>query len=162
MKTAMTIGFFDGVHIGHQALLRRLREFPHATILTFTSHPQSVLRPPAPPLLIPYELKIALLKPFADTVVIRDFTKEFASIPYDHLLDQFDISHLILGKGASFGESRKGREANVREYASKRGIEVEYCPKILFDGEPVSSSRIRKAVSEQNIPLAQQLLGRPL
>lgn len=162
MKTAFTIGFFDGVHLGHQILLKRLREHKSATILTFSNHPQSIIRPPAPELLIPFAEKIALLGEYADEVIVLPFTAEFAETPYDKLLDQFECSHLIMGLGAAFGKNREGNEKNVRKYAAKRGIQVEYIPKMLFENEPISSSRIRKALAAGNIALAQQLLGRPL
>jgi riboflavin kinase/FMN adenylyltransferase len=162
MKTALTIGFFDGVHLGHQALLRRLKALPHATILTFSTHPQAVIRPPAPPLLIPFEERIALLKQYAVEVIVLPFTPEFASTAYDALLDQFDLSHIILGAGSVFGNNRAGNEANVRKYGEKRGIIVEYIPKVLFNNEPISSSRIRQALAAGDLNLAHQLLGRKL
>ncbi len=160
MKTALTIGFFDGVHIGHQALLKRLRQKPHATILTFANHPLSVIRPPAPDLIIPYEERIALLKTYADVVKLMSFTEELAATQFDALLDQFDIASLLLGKGSVFGKNREGNEENVRIYAASRGIEVEYIPKLFFEGEAVSSSRIRKALLDGNTLLVRQLLGR--
>lgn len=160
MKTALTIGFFDGVHLGHQALLKRLRKHPHATILTFSNHPQDVIKPPAPPLLIPFSEKIALLNDYADEVIVLPFTAAFAETSYDELLSQFDLAHLILGTGSVFGKNREGNEANVRKYADARGIKVEYVEKFLYQNEPVSSSRIRKALNEGNITLAHQLLGR--
>lgn len=162
MKTALTIGFFDGVHLGHQALLHKLRRQPHTTILTFNNHPQSIISPPAPKLLISLDEKLKLLKPFADELVVLDFTKEFASTPYYELLDQFDLSSILLGVGALFGKNREGNEENVRKYGREKGIEVEYFPKILFENQIVSSSRIRKAIEDQNINLVQQLLGRKL
>lgn len=158
--TALTIGFFDGVHLGHQALLRALRAHPHATIITFSNHPQSVFRPPAPPLLTPLPEKIALLKSFADEVIVLPFTLEFAAIPFDQFLSQYNPSHLILGAGSSFGKNREGNEANVRRYAAERGITVEYIPKVLLNGEPISSSRIRKALASGDLTLATQLTGR--
>jgi riboflavin kinase/FMN adenylyltransferase len=159
MKTALTIGFFDGVHLGHQALLRALRAHPHSTILTFSNHPQSVFNPPAPELLLPLSEKIELLKAYG-TVDIRPFTLEFAATPFDQLLDQFNLSHFILGKGSVFGKNREGNETNVKAYAATRGIIVEYIPKVLFNNEPVSSSRIRRAMAAGNHSLATQLLGR--
>ncbi len=160
MKTALTIGFFDGVHLGHQALLKRLREHPHTTILTFSNHPKSVLRPPAPPLLIPYEKRIALLKEFADELLVLPFTLDFANTPYDTLLDRFDLSHLILGKGSVFGKNREGNEENVRQYCEKKNVTLEYIPKLLFEGESISSSRIRQAILANQTPLATKLLGK--
>ena len=160
MTTALTIGFFDGVHLGHQKLLKRLREHPHATILTFSNHPQSLFKPPAPELLISLEEKKRLLKPYADLVVVLPFTTEFAATPFDQLLQTFAPSHLILGTGSAFGKDREGNEANVRNYARTRGITVEYIEKELFRNEPVSSSRIRQALADGNATLAHQLLGR--
>lgn len=160
MKTALTIGFFDGVHLGHQVLLKRLRQHPHATILTFSNHPQSVFKPPAPPLILPLEEKVALLKTFADEVIVLPFTLEFAATTYDQLLSQFNFSHLILGSGSVFGKNREGNEANIRAYAQKQSFIVEYIPKVLLYNEPVSSSRIRRAMAAGDTPLINQLLGR--
>ncbi len=162
MKTALTIGFFDGVHLGHQELLRRLRQLPHATILTFSNHPQSVIRPPAPSLLIPLEERISLLKEYAAEVIVLAFTPEFAETPYETLLSKFDLSHIILGEGSVFGRDRQGNEANVRKYGEARGIVVEYIPKVLFEDGPISSSRIRQALAAGDLSLAQKLLGKKL
>ncbi len=160
MKTALTIGFFDGVHLGHQDLLKKLREKPHVTILTFSNHPQEIIRPPAPELLIPYKEKMKLLRPFADILVSIPFTEELASTHFEELLNKFDLSHIVLGKGSVFGKNREGNEENVMKYGALKGIEVEYVPKTLFNGEPISSSRIRKAIASNELALAQQLLGK--
>lgn len=162
MKTALTIGFFDGVHLGHQALLHKLRKKPHTTILTFSNHPHTIINPPAPKLLISLEKKIELLKPYADELLVLEFTPEFASTPFHELLDRFDLSSILLGTGTAFGKNREGNEVNMRKYAEEKGIEIEYFPKILFDEEVASSSRIRKALKEQNLLLVKQLLGREL
>ncbi len=160
MKTALTIGFFDGVHLGHRALLKKLRAHPHTTILTFSNHPQSLFKPPAPPLLIPLEEKLTLLKPFADELIVLPFTLEFAATPFDQLLDSFDLSHIVLGAGSVFGKNREGNEEAVRKYAEKKKIHVEYLPKFQWMNEPVSSSRIRRALAAGDQQLAQQLLGK--
>ena len=162
MKTALTIGFFDGVHLGHQALLRRLRALPHATILTFSNHPQTVIKPPAPETLIPLDEKIALLKEYAAEVIVLAFTPEFAETSYEALLSEFDLSHIVLGAGSVFGKNQQGNEANVRKYGESKGIIVEYIPKVLFDNEPISSSRIRQAMAAGDLTLAQKLLGKKL
>jgi riboflavin kinase/FMN adenylyltransferase len=158
--TALTIGFFDGVHLGHQALLQALRKYPRATIITFSNHPRSVFKPPAPPLLTPIPEKIALLQPYADEIIVLPFTLELAAIPFDAFLSEHNPSHLVLGAGSAFGKNREGNEANVRAYAATHGITVEYIPKLLFQGEPVSSSRIRRAIAAGDLILANQLTGR--
>lgn len=161
MKTALTLGFFDGVHLGHRKLLQKLREYPHTTILTFSNHPQSLFRPPGPPLIFSLEQKLALLRAYADELLVVPFTLEFANIRYDELLSQFDLSHLILGIGAAFGKNREGVESAVRSHAEKQGFAVEYIPKLLMGEEPVSSSRIRRALAAGDTTLAHQLLGTP-
>lgn len=162
MKTALTIGFFDGVHLGHQTLLKKLREHPHTTILTFSNHPQSLFHPPGPEPIIPLEEKLALLQPYADELVVKAFDRAFANTPYSTLLSQYNLSHIILGQGSVFGKDRQGDEANVRAYAKALHIQVEYLPKLTLYGEPISSSRIRQALAAGNLTLAQQLLGRKL
>jgi len=159
MKTALTIGFFDGVHLGHRALLQRLSEHPHATILTFSNHPKEVLNPPAPPLLLPLEEKLSILQQYADEVLVVPFNLELASITFEELLSQFDLSHLLLGTGSVFGQGRKGDEEAVKRYAKSHGFTVEYLPKTLYDQEVVSSSRIRRALAAGNTSLANHLLG---
>ena len=159
-KTALTIGFFDGVHLGHQALLKRLRTHPHATILTFSNHPKDLFNPPAPPLLLPLTEKIALLKTYADEVIVLPFNQELADTPFDTLLSRFNLSHLILGAGSVFGQNRTGDETAVRKYAQENGFSVEYISKAQFNGEPISSSRIRKAIAADDLNLVKQLLGR--
>src|SRR5437867_2214641 len=105
MKTALTIGFFDGVHIGHQALLRQLRKYPHSTILTFSNHPQSILNPPPPMPITSLARKKELLQAYCDELIVVPFTLEFASTSFDTLLFQFNPSHLILGSGSVFGRN---------------------------------------------------------
>lgn len=160
MKTALTIGFFDGVHLGHRSLLSKLRGHPHTTILTFSNHPQSVFHPPAPPLLLPLEEKISLLKAYADELIVLPFTLEFAQTSFEELLSRFDLSHLLLGEGAVFGKDRKGNEEAIKNYAKTKGFTVEYLPKTLYAEAVVSSSRIRRAIQEGDLNLANKLLGK--
>lgn len=159
MKTALTIGFFDGVHLGHQYLLKKLRAHPHATILTFSTHPKELFNPPAPPQLLPLNEKLSILRNYADQLLVLPFNQDLANLTYNELLSQFDLSHLILGEGAVFGHNREGNETRLRAYAKEHGFTVEYLPKILFEGEPISSSRIRKAIASGQADLAAQLLG---
>lgn len=159
-KTALTIGFFDGVHLGHQALLKRLREVgKHTTLLTYSNHPSTILHAKERPLLISLPQKLELLAPFVDALITIPFTLEFASTSYNDLLSQFSLSHLILGEGSAFGKNREGNEAAIRAYAKKHQFEVEYLPKLKINNEPVSSTRIRSCLAAGNTALAQQLLG---
>lgn len=132
------------------------------TILTFSNHPRSIIHPPAPKLIIPYKEKLALLRPFADLLISLPFTEELATTDYADLLSRFDPSEIVLGEGTVFGKNREGTEKNVRDYGERLGIRVEYIPKLFFENEPISSSRIREALAKGKIDLAHQLLGRDL
>jgi len=160
MKTALTIGFFDGVHLGHQALLQTLKEHPHSTILTFENHPKEFFSPPGPKLLLSTNKRLGILKEYADQVIVFPFNEEFASMSYSELLSQFDISTLILGKGATFGKNREGNEVNIKKYAEESGFRVQYIPKLIKNEKTISSSLIRDLLTNKNIHLAHQLLGR--
>ena len=119
-----------------------------------------MIKPPAPEPLIPLDEKIALLKEFADEVIVVPFTKEFANTDFRDLLAQFSLSHLILGEGAVFGKGRAGNEENVKKYGAEKQFVVEYVPKLQFEGEPISSSRIRALLKNGQFELAHKLLGK--
>jgi riboflavin kinase/FMN adenylyltransferase len=164
-SVALTIGMFDGLHLGHAALLNQLKskKCPSA-VLTFVNHPSKVLQPTAPPksLLTSFAVKLALLEKIGiDHTVIIPFTLEFAATPFEDLLSRFSLSHLVLGQGSTFGRKRTGTEENIRSYANKHRFAVEYVPKTTLDGKPISSSRIRDAIHLADFSLAEKLLGRP-
>lgn len=156
MKYAFAIGTFDGVHRGHQLLLRKLKSFGVPTaVLTFPTHPLEYFRPPAPPLITTLDQKTSLLKSFGvDHVLVLDFAS-IVHLTYDELLTQLPISHLIRGKGSTFGKGRGGTEETVTPWCTARDIHVEYIP-LLSD---VSSSAIRAAIASKSYPLAEALLG---
>jgi riboflavin kinase/FMN adenylyltransferase len=164
-QTALTIGFFDGVHRGHQELLKTLKQQgKHATALTFISPPSTVIRPNLPhsPLLTPWPMKLALLQQSGiDAVILLPFTLEFAATPFDQLLSQFSLSALVLGTGSAFGKNREGNEANIKRFAENRPFSIRYLPKETFEGKAISSSAIRQAIVSGDLQLAAQLLGRP-
>ncbi|MES2274261.1 MAG: FAD synthetase family protein [Chlamydiota bacterium] len=163
-STALTIGFFDGVHLGHQNLIQALRETGEkTTVLTFSNPPWQVFKPGAPlNLLTSFSLKLALLEKYGvDAVIALPFTREFASTSYEDLLSQFTLSHLILGIGSEFGKNREGNAANVQNIALQKGFKVQYISKTIVDGEIVSSSRIRQYILSNQLAKAERLLGRP-
>ena len=160
---ALTIGFFDGVHLGHQQVLR------HASVaLTFPDHPAHVLRPQTHiPLINSPTYKAQLLGRYGiDTVVLLPFTAELASqTPEQFLLNlrtHIPFSRLVLGHDAHLGRHRSGTPDVIRAIANAHGFDVEYCPPFNLDGRPVSSSRVRTAIESGNLPTTERLLGRPL
>jgi riboflavin kinase/FMN adenylyltransferase len=167
----LTIGSFDGVHLGHQALLTHLRSEllfgGTLAVLTFSNHPSHYFTPNSPsPLIYPPHQKIHYLKECGvDLVILLPFDAMFSQTPYDQFLTTLTTTlrctHLILGTGAAFGKEREGNEANVRRLAPKLGITVDYLPKFMLDGLPVSSGRIRSLIAEGNFGGAKECLGRP-
>ena len=167
----LTLGTFDGVHLGHQKLIQHLRsKLPQNAKLvcfTFTDHPSHLFNPDSPTSLIcTAAQKAKLLGEYgADVVILTAFSAEFAAIPYDQFLKdlrkKIPFSHFVLGTGATFGKQREGNPENIKTLASEMGFTIEYLPKLEQDGAPISSGRIRKAIAEGNFSLVRTCLGRP-
>lgn len=168
---ALTIGNFDGVHLGHLSLLQHLRSLLPKdgilTVFTFTNHPSHVLTHLAPiPFIYTVEHKLKILKENqVDYVLLSPFTKELAQTPFDLFLTQLKetvgFSYLVLGKGASFGKNKEGTEENVKQFAKQCGFHVEYLPKLHVDHETLSSGNIRTLIAEAKFAQVKQCLGRP-
>ncbi len=154
---AFAIGTFDGVHLGHQAVLSKLRSYGVPTcVLTFPAHPLKVLRPTeVPAAILPLSVKLLLLK--TDYCLLLEFTDQLASMTYQDLLDRLPLSHLVLGKNDAFGKSRQGTEPAVRTWAEKNRICVDTLDKL----PDISSTAIRKAIQTGDLATAEKLLGRP-
>jgi riboflavin kinase / FMN adenylyltransferase len=172
-NTVVTIGNFDGVHLGHQQLIGRVAEHAKriggtAVAITFRPHPHFVLRPSEAPLLInTYEEKAELLRRYgADIVVEQPFSREFSNITPDQFVCQFLVQALntkvlYLGYDFAFGKERAGSVETIQRLAEARGIEIDVVPPLKVNGTPVSSSLIRKTLDEGDIPFVNQCLGRP-
>lgn len=171
--SVVTIGNFDGVHLGHQELIGRVAAHAKringtAVAITFRPHPHFVLRPSEAPLLInTYEEKAALLRQYgADIVVEQPFSREFSNITPDQFVNQFlvqglDTKVLYLGYDFAFGKERAGSVETIQRLAEARGIEIHVVPPFKVNGQPVSSSLIRRTLDEGDIPFVNQCLGRP-
>jgi riboflavin kinase / FMN adenylyltransferase len=170
--TVATVGNFDGVHLGHQALIRNTVEeskrlgYP-SSVLTFEPHPLKILAPERAPLLIlSYEDKMALLESLGvDIVVAQRFDREFANIAADEfvrrfLVDRLKIKKLWVGRDLRFGQGRKGGTDTLLRLAPGGGFEVGVLDPILLDGIRISSSRIRQLVEEGRVDEVRRMLGR--
>ena len=166
----LTIGSFDGVHLGHQALLKDLkRKLPKGVLVvfTFSNHPSHYLTPQNPAALIcsPRHRAKLLEEYGAGLVILSPFTPEFSQMPYDQFLrllkQKLNFTHLSLGKGASFGQNREGNEENVRRLSVKLNFEVDYLPKFTLHGRPLSSGYLRTLISKGALREVQEGLGRP-
>ncbi|MGQ9495610.1 MAG: bifunctional riboflavin kinase/FAD synthetase [Thermoanaerobaculaceae bacterium] len=168
----VSIGNFDGVHLGHQQLLRqatlRARELGVVAVaVTFWPHPEKVLRPASELMLVTTrEQKVQLLKRCGlDVLVELSFTKDLASTPAAEFARQFLAGRLAprevhLGKNFRFGKGREGDVAFLRTLGPELGFEVKGMDPIEDEKGPISSTRLRQVLSSGQVEEAQRLLGR--
>jgi riboflavin kinase/FMN adenylyltransferase len=170
--SAVTIGAYDGVHLGHQALLAELRRRAAAgglttSVVTFDRHPASVVRPASAPLLLcDLDQKLELLEAAGvDRTVVLRFDEERAEESAEAFVHEviergLDARLVVVGEDFHFGHGRKGNVALLREMGAAAGFEVEGVS-LAADAGPISSTRIRALVAEGRVEDAAGLLGRP-
>jgi len=168
----LAAGTFDGLHFGHQSLIRRAMEEAAtcsgtAVVLTFDRHPAFLLRPEkAPKLLTRNKQKIALLEGLeVPTLLMLEFTRELASVPardfISSLADSCSPLHAIcVGSQWSFGRGGEGNVDLLRELGSVHGFGVIQIDPFEVEGAPISSTRIRAAITSGDLAQANACLGR--
>ncbi len=170
---AVAIGNFDGVHLGHRALLQEARRITQATggevvALTFDPHPARFFAPSlAPPMLMPLHRRIETLQEAgADVVLVEPFTAELAGMSAEDFVEQVlkrDIGarHVVVGADFSFGKNRRGSTQLLTDLGRGLGIEVSVVAQVTANGLVCSSTKIREFVLEGRVEGACLLLGRP-
>lgn len=171
--TVLTLGVFDGLHLGHQAIMRQVVDRARsigavATALTFDPHPRAVLHPEtAPPLLQTLDQRLANLEVLGiEQTLVIPFSKDFASQPADDFLsdiihDRLHAREVYLGKGFAFGRDRGGNIGLLRSMSEKLGFVADEVDEVQLRGNRISSSAIRKLLADGRINLARRMLGRP-
>ena len=172
-SSVLTIGNFDGVHLGHRALLDELKAKAHelalpATVLTFEPHPRELFAPDqAPARLASLRDKIELLAEAGiDRVHVCRFDRKLASLSAQDFVERIlvrglAVRHLIIGDDFRFGKARGGDFALLQREGRERGFAVEAMRTVDHDGLRVSSSAVREALAAGDIERAERLLGRP-
>ncbi len=167
-----TLGNFDGIHLGHQALIRSAvedakRSGGPSVVLTFEPHPLKVLAPNrAPKLILAHKDKMRLFQSFGvDIVVIQNFDASFAQVEAEDfvrtcLVEGLKIKKIWVGQDLRFGRGRKGTVEDLIRWGVAYGFEVETVEPVMVEGERVSSSRIRHLVEQGRVDEAMPLLGR--
>lgn len=162
---------FDGVHLGHRAVIEAAvqsarRSGGLAVVLTFWPHPSALFRPNDPtPLLLDAATKVRLLHRLgADAVVTQPFTPDFASVPAEEFLPWLkqrvpNLAALYVGENFRFGRGRRGDVPLLVNEARRHGVGMFSAPRVNFDGEPISSTRIRGLLAAGEIESANALLG---
>lgn len=168
----LTIGTFDGVHLGHQKILKKLNEIRQRTglnsvILTFDPHPRKVLFPDQTDLklITTTDEKLALLKQNGvDVAVVYPFSKAFSQLNaqsyiQDILVKSLKVKHIIIGYDHKFGNNRDGDINTLKEYANQYGYSVDEISAQDIDNINISSSKIRHALDHGDVELANRYLG---
>src|SRR4051812_16272062 len=171
LGAVITIGTFDGVHLGHRDLLARVarraaeRRLP-SLLVTFEPHPLEVVNPSAAPLLLTTtsEKLEAIAESGVDYAAVLPFTGALASLDpaafvEKILLDRFCLRELLIGHDHGFGRGRAGDIHVLRELGERHDFDVGVVDAVVLDGAPVSSSAIRRAVSYGELEAASHLLG---
>lgn len=167
----LTIGVFDGVHLGHQALVAEtVRQAKQANalsgVVTFAGHPRLVLgKHKELPHLTSLEQRVRLLEANGvDRVIVLTFTKELAALPaaefIGQLVERLRMKHLVVGPDFALGKGREGDIGSIKTLGEKLGFTVTVASPLQKNGYKISSTRIRRAMAESKMARVHDLLGR--
>jgi len=168
-----TIGNFDGLHLGQRAIIDRVvaraRELGvPAVVITFDPHPLVILRPDQAPvrLTTPEQKEKLLAEAGVDVVLILRFTPEFARVPArqfvrELLHERLDLREVYVGRSFVFGHGREGDLELLREMGDELGFQAFGVEEVVWGGERISSTRIRRSIGEGKVEDAAVMLGRP-
>jgi riboflavin kinase/FMN adenylyltransferase len=168
----LTLGNFDGVHLGHQAILHRLVATAQsvggsAVTLTFQPHPAAVLAPArAPRLITDWRTRVNQIAAMGvDAIIVQHFTRTFAAISAEDfvrrfLVDGLGVRAVVVGHRVSFGHGRAGGAETLRQLGVRCGFDVEVIGPVEVNGVLVSSSAVRQAIGAGDFERARMLLGR--
>ena len=170
--SVLVLGMFDGVHLGHQALMKRARALADTLrvpmiVMTFDRHPLNLIAPPmAPPMLTTPEERIRRIEAQgADIVCVLPFTEELRDIAPEMfvqmLVERWRPKAVVIGYNYNFGKHGAGTADTMTRLGQAAGFETVVVPEVRIDGETVSSSRIRRLLAEGNEAEAEKLLGVP-
>ena len=172
-KVCLAIGFFDGVHLGHQQIIRQtvadaeLHE-ALAIVITFDRHPKTIVAPDrVPPLIYSLEQRLrAIAGTGADTTLLIHFDKKFSLHTGEEFIRglQREFGHIqsiCVGSNFTFGHKRSGSVALLQTLGQELKFTVHGLAAVALDGQVVSSTRIREAIHAGQLDMASQMLGRP-
>ena len=171
--SAVTVGTFDGVHLGHQEVLDELvhvasERRERSVLVTFDPHPLKVIRPDDAPKLLttPMEKEAIIAQYGIDVVSHIPFTYELSQYAPERfvkeiLMERFGLAHLVIGYDHGFGKGRTGDVETLRAIGTQMGFEVDVVEPFQLDGDNISSTKIRAALQAGDVVAAARGLGRP-
>ena len=170
-KTIYALGFFDGVHIGHGALLNECRKLADqfgckAAAVTFSSHPDTLVLGKTPELINTIEDRVRLLKQFGmDEVIILPFDRKIQTMDWQEFLaslrKDYGAVGLVCGHDFRFGHKGEGDAEKLRRYCEAKGLPCIIVPEQTLDGIRISSTHIRQLIEQGDMETASKFLGHP-
>lgn len=171
-RRAVALGFFDGLHLGHAALLERVKERARQlnaepVVLTFDVHPDTLVFGKEVPLInsAPEREEIIRRVFGIDTTVFLHFNRRMMQMPWEEFIssavNELGIIAVIVGHDFSFGYHGQGTPERLKRWCEERGISCDVIPAVKIDGRVVSSTEIRTLIAEGRIEEANRLLGHP-
>ncbi len=170
-KAVVTVGNFDGVHLGHQALMKKVIERSQATggtavVFTFEPHPVKVLKGKHLPLITPFPRKMELIaQQGIDVAICPPFTKEFAQIEAEEfiseiLLKKIGMKEMVVGYDFAFGKKREGNIDSLKKWGKELGYKVHVVGPVVINGTIVSSTKVRELITDGEMERVKELLSR--
>jgi riboflavin kinase/FMN adenylyltransferase len=171
-NTVLTLGTFDGVHIGHKKIVENLIKKAsdsnaRSLLITFYPHPKSVLSQiNAVRILSTFREKAAIIENLGvENLLVIEFTKEFSKVSAEQfvkefIIDKTGVKEVVIGYDHHFGKGRSGNIETLKRMGSELGFGVTVVDEVKFEGEIVSSTKVRKALNEGNIGLVSGMLNR--
>ena len=170
--TVVTVGSFDGVHLGHREVLAEIarraeRSNRRSLLVTFEPHPLEIVNPPAAPhlLTLAHERREILAQSELDVAVFMPFTAELSRLSPEEfvrlLLERYQLRELVIGFDHGLGQGRSGDVAVLRRLGARLDFSVDVVREVAVDGRAVSSTFIRRAIAGGDLAAAERMLGRP-
>lgn len=171
-KRVVTIGFFDGVHKGHQAVIKEAvkeagKQKTESAVLTFEPHPLEVLKPGShPPILTSTSLKAKLIEALGiDLFLVVEFTKELAALSpkqfIDHiLLGDLRATTIVVGEDFKFGREKEGDVSFLKRYSKEKNLRIIAVPSLRIQGKAVSSTLLRELLARGDLRAVAEIQGR--
>ncbi|MFN7181173.1 MAG: bifunctional riboflavin kinase/FAD synthetase [Planctomycetota bacterium] len=165
----ITLGVFDGIHRGHISILDFIKQtqYQRKIVLIFHPHPKKILEAQDVEYIIPTKIRVSMLKQMGfDDVFVVEFNKQLSQLSGEEfigsfLIKKYNCKHFVVGFNAHFGKGRDVTTQLLPTLGELYGIKVTICEGVIYKGEPISSTRIRKVIKEGGLYDAMQMLGRP-
>jgi riboflavin kinase/FMN adenylyltransferase len=170
--TVVTVGTFDGIHLGHKEIIRELNTRSQniagrSVLITFDPHPREVVGRGPTKLLTTIDERLEIFnKSSIDLVFVINFTFEFSRMPYDqfysdYIYSKIGVDEVIVGHDHMFGRDREANIEKLKELGSRLGFKVDQIPPVIIDGELICSSKIRDILLRGDVSKAEIFLGHP-